>query len=498
MSFELMLVVLLGTALAGTAEAAPLTPSVIPDITLKIAGSTIQDNNIDKVLKGPHGNDGFCLSGTLSTYKDADIGGQGTFWRAWFCQLDNNTLQGLGQVNPKLLILKRNRSGAVTGVYPLLEPTKKIQFMSISNPGQCTLTSGSTTAYSCRTSQVGDLFPDSPDAGMLDVDPGLLRDSNFSATIDDQTYNEPDPTVVADTLTVINAGAVIQNTPVSKNLRDALQAAQIAQGTMASSCLKKETLDCMPSLSKATLSDLFAGNIAMWTQVLIDVGGKSTPLTQFAQSPLTTDLVHLCRRNLGASTQAAANAYFLNNPCTADAKVPVNLSNPAAGPVVLAPSQVSLEETCLDNLSGGRRGVFNPSGDTAFAVGMLTTERNLTLSLDYRYIKIDGFAPTVQEVYNGNYPYFTEGSYVFRKRAPKPTGDLLTVFNRLASDASSPQIFGALNASINQTFGTGTYIATTGQGYSSPTVFDPVNPSTAYTHQPRGSLLDNCQGVIKQ
>ena len=64
MSFELMLVVLLGTALAGTAEAAPLTPSVIPDITLKIAGSTIQDNNSDKVLKGPHGNDGFCLSGS--------------------------------------------------------------------------------------------------------------------------------------------------------------------------------------------------------------------------------------------------------------------------------------------------------------------------------------------------------------------------------------------------------------------------------------------------
>jgi hypothetical protein len=164
----------------------------------------------------------------------------------------------------------------------------------------------------------------------------------------------------------------------------------------------------------------------------------------------------------------------------------------------LAPSQVSLEEICLDNLSGGRSGLFNPKGNTAFAIGILTTERNLTLSLDYRYIKIDGFAPTVQEVYNGNYPYFTEGSYVFRKFAPKPTGDLLTVLNRLASDASSPQVFGALNASINQPFGTGTYIATTGQGYPSPTIFDPLNPLTAYTHQPRGSLLDNCRGVIKQ
>ena len=501
MRFELRAMVLFGVALAGITEAAPLTPSDLPDITLKIAGSTIQDNNIDKVLKGPNGNDGLCISGTLSTYKDADIGGQGTFWRAWFCQLDNNRLQGLGQVNPKLLVLKRNRSGAVTGLYPLLEPNKKIQFMGITNsisPGQCTLTSGSTTAYTCRTSQVGDLFPDIPDAGMLDVDPGLLRDSNFSASIDDQTYREPDPTIVAATLNVINAGAVIQNTPVSKNLRDALQAAQIAQGTIASSCLKKETLDCMPSLSKATLSDLFAGNIAKWTEVLIDVGGKSTPLTEFAQSPLTTDLVHLCRRNLGASTQAAVNAYFLNNPCTPGARVPVNISNPTIGPVVLAPSQVSLEEICLDNLSGGRSGVFNPKGNTAFAVGMLTTERNLTLSLDYRYIKIDGFAPTVQEVYNGNYPYFTEGSYVFRKRAPKPSGDLLTVLNRIANDASSPQVFGALNASINQTFGTGTYIATTGQGYPSPTVFDPLNPLTAYTHQPRGSLLDNCRGVIKQ
>ena len=492
---------LLWLVLSGqNASAAPLSPSEVPDLILKIAGSTIWDNNIDKLLNGTSTGNGLCLSGTLSTYKDNDASGKGTYWRAWYCQIDSTKVPGMAQVNPKTLILKRNKSGAVTGTYPLLEPSKKIQFMGISNPGQCALASGSSTSYLCSTSNVGDLFLDSPDAGMLDVDPALLRDANYIPQFETggATFNEPNPEVVNSILTILNSGAVIQNTPVSLNLRNALQAAQIAGGTLATGCIGSESASCMPSLSSETLTQLFQGAITRWSDLTVNTSAGAKPLTSFAQTPISSDLVQICRRNLGASTQAAANAYFLNTPCSASGKLPAAISNAKYGPIVFYPGQVSLEEQCLHAISGGRGGTYNPTAAPGWAIGILTTERNTALSLDYRYIKLDGFAPSPEEVSNGNYRYFTEAAYVYRNQSPKPEGDVLVLIRKIAASASTPEIFGVLNAAIAQPWGLGSFIATSGQGYTAPSKFDPNSPITAYTHQPKGQTLDNCHGVSRQ
>jgi hypothetical protein len=493
-------ILMAGGLMALSSAALALPPTATPDLTIRIAGSTIQDNNLQKVL----GN--LCIAGTLDTYRDADPVGQGTYYRAFFCQIDAGKVTGLTLQNPKVLLLKRNRSGAITGVYPLLEPTKPINFMGISNAvsgaSQCTETPAGSTSWSCRTDRTGDVFKAVPDLGVSDIDPQIFRDANFNASIDGVTFNQPTPAAVAASLTVRNAGAVLQNTPVSRNLRDALQEAQVAQGRLDSVCLtdaaQRETEYCMPSLSKGLLSSLFAGRIGRWSDVRVEYtppGGSSAvskPLTDFNSGSVTTGLVHICRRNKGASTQAAINAYFLNNPCAATGAAPVEVSNPVAGPVVLAPTQVSFEENCLADYSEGtNNSTFNTANAKAWAVGMLTTERNTSLAKAYRFIKIDGAAPTVEEVAAGHYQYFSEAAYVWRKSDPSPTGDTLTLIQKLATDATTPSMFGQLNAAITQPWGKGSYIAVSAQGYSTTHPFDPNNPVTAYTHAPAGSL-DNC------
>lgn len=480
--------------------AVALPPTVTPDLTLHFAGSTIQDNNLVKVL----GN--ICVPGTLDQYKDADATGKGTYYKAFYCQVATAKVSGLTLNNPRVLILKRNRSGAITGVYPMLETDKPVNFMGIANLAgnvpQCSESPVGSLSWTCRTDRPGDIIPATPDLGVLDIDPQIFRDANYNPVIDGVRYQQPTPSAIAATLTVRNAGGVIQNTPVSRNLRDALQEAEVAQGRLDPVCLgdeaRRETAYCMPSLSKAFLSSIFAGRVAKWSDVRVDyvpagaTAAVSKPLTAFNAGSLTTDLVHICRRNKGASTQAAINAYFLNNPCAATGSIPVEISNPVSGPVVVAPSQVSAEESCLADFSdGANNSTFNPGFGQAWAVGMLTTERNTKLDKSYRYIRIDGALPTPDDVAAGRYQYFSEAAYVWRKVDPRPTGDALTLIQKIATEATTPTMFGQLNAGVTHAFGQGSFIGVSGQDYPPATPFDPNAPVSAYTHAPDGSL-DNC------
>jgi hypothetical protein len=486
--------------LAFLPDAQAIPPNLPPDLTLKVAGSTIQDNNLVKVLEN------LCLSGTLDTFKDADPKGKSTYWKAFYCQIDSSKVPGLTLLNPKLLVLKRNRSGTITGVYPLMEPNKGINFMGVANDlqagQQCIETLPGSRSWACRTGQPGDLFKAIPDMGVLDTDPQVYRGANYNPLIDDVTFSQPSPSAIAAQLNIQNAGGVLENTPVTLGLRNALQEAAIAQGRMDPVCLTdaalRETADCMPSLSKALIASLFAGRVSRWSDIQVQYtpSGSSTlsskPLTDFNKGSISTDLVHICRRNVGASTQAALNSYFLNTPCASAGTLPVEISNPAFGPVVLAPTQVTATEYCLADLNdGSNNGALNAPGTKAWAISMLTTERNTKLSLNYRFIKIDGAAPTPEEVAAGRYQFFVEGAWVWRKVDPKPSGDLLALIRRITADATTPSLFGRLNADIAHPWGTGTFIATSGQDYQPGVSFDPNAPVTAYTHAPDGSL-DNC------
>lgn len=486
-----------------TAFALPPSAVFTEDFIVRVAGSTIHDNYFAEYLKK------ICVANTIDSYKDNDATGKGTYWKAFSCQLDSTKVSGLGVVNPNFLILKRNRSGAITGVLPLLEPGKPIKFMGLNNnplvggsaQPQCTESPAGSRAWLCRTDRLGDLLDVTPDLGVGDVDPYNFSGPNYTPTIDGVTFAEPNLATVSKILNVVNSGGIIQNIPVSLGLRNALQDARIHQGKLDADCLNDDSERCMPNLSKGFIASLFLGKIAKWSDVKVSYdtanGAVSEPLTSFGVLP-ADQKVYLCRRNKGASTQVAFNAYFLDTPCSTWGSIPPESpGNPLNGPVILTPTQVTTTEQCLDDLDRGTNaGGNNPGLTAAWAISMLTTERNASLAYNYRYLKIDGYAPTLEEVAAGHYLYYSGATYHWRKLTPKPTGAKLRMIQVLAANASAPDILGVINGKVDQPWNPGpegAFIAESVQGYAVSHPFDPANPVTPYTHAPSGKRISSCR-----
>jgi hypothetical protein len=333
------------------------------------------------------------------------------------------------------------------------------------------------------------------------VDPYGFNGPNYTPTIDGVTFAEPTSGQVLNTLMVRNSGGIIQNVPVSLGLRNALQDAQIQQGKLDADCLGNETERCMPNLSKGLIASLFLGKIAKWSDVKVTHTGAngtvSEPLTSFGAA-LADQKVYLCRRNKGASMQVAFNAYFLDTPCSGKGSIPPESpGNPLSGPVILTPTQVTTTEQCLDDLDrGANAGGNNPGLAQAWVISMLTTERNANLALNYRYIKIDGYAPTLEEVAAGHYLYYSGATYHWRKVAPMPTGAKLRMIQVLSANANAPDILATINAKVDQPWNPGpegAFIAESVQGYAVSHPFDPANPVTPYTHAPKGKTVSMCR-----
>ncbi|MBS1212814.1 MAG: uncharacterized protein H6R26_1431, partial [Proteobacteria bacterium] len=135
----------------------------------------------------------------------------------------------------------------------------------------------------------------------------------------------------------------------------------------------------------------------------------------------------------------------------------------------------------------------------AWAIGVQSTEKNVDLSKGYRFVKIDGAAPTLEQTYAGHYMDFAEVTYQWRKAAFNgPTGDLLKIIQKIASDAGKPSIIAANNAKFKHAFGDGGYLAVSKSGFPVPAngIFDATNPVTPYTHAPGSLSLNNCRAPV--
>jgi hypothetical protein len=152
----------------------------------------------------------------------------------------------------------------------------------------------------------------------------------------------------------------------------------------------------------------------------------------YRKSPFDTKL-HICRRVAGSGTQAQFQYNFLDNPSKgANALIPYRQANTnfSTGPVVWEGSGSGDVETCLTAYENGTSASItdatsshqiNPATNEgsksvyAWAIGIQGTEKNNTLGKPYRFIKVDGVAPTLENVWNGKYFDFAESSCQIRK-----------------------------------------------------------------------------------
>lgn len=508
MKIKLLSAAIAVASLAGFSQSASAYgPATTPDLSIYLSGASAQDKAVDSLVKD------ICAS-NLHTYKDdggfpADSTKWGKAYQAWFCDVTKAKVPSLSVATLKVAIFKRAAGGSAMGVSPLLDDTSngKIEQLKLNN-GNCTAVSGTT--FGCRITNAGDLQTVRSDAGVSDVNPEIFK----GALSTPDGFAPVNPAEVATEFTVRPAAALAFGVPVGLELYKALQ---IGQGLPAS-CLGLSTEACMPNLTSHQIASILSGQVKSWSELSFGGVDLVTAATNGGLTAPDDTLVHICKRTAGSGTGAQQYVKFLANPCT-EGGLGFATSDPFSGPVVHEMLESGDLEFCQDDLDKGTTvikdavtGEFvNPDGLKAWSIGNQSLEKNSDKAKNYRFVKIDGVAPTLKNVANGSYKDWVELTWQYRKAAVPagaarnnrgissdngiPQGDVFSIIDTIIKNAGSPAKLHSL-ANKTHDFGRSGYLAVAANGYTFTDTLVETLPVNPYTHTGSGKL-DNCSVPVR-
>ncbi|HTV52923.1 MAG TPA: hypothetical protein VME21_17150 [Steroidobacteraceae bacterium] len=485
-----------------------LPPTPLPQIELFIAGSSAQDEALENLMRlgeGIAGAPNICAPATLDIYRGSI---HGTANRVFYCRTAR-AVRGL-PAGLRLAVYKSS-GGSGDGVTPV-SAAKPLRFIDLSRlPGApgCLVgrperATSDFVAYRNHSGCDGEGRPAIPRAGLSDVNPELVGGVTAALTV--RAQNE-----------------IVWGLPVSKNFRNALQTIQgLVPATVPHDDPGRDSEAAMPTLARAQVAAIFAGAIHSWDQFY---DPKGTPLTQssllglgppadpdasgaspgaYRPDRLTGRSIYICRRIESSGTQASYELHYLRARCEPDAPPFVrpddgsNLLNggdvnrlvriPRPAGRVFAGRGTADVRDCLD-----AHAQFN-----RWAVGILSTESvGNNGSRKFRFVKVDGAAPTLLNAYLGRWPHVTEQSMQWRRSfdASLDSTNEGRVLRFISTNLGLPRVIAALNSGFVHSWGQGGYLAPARSGFPPPS--PPVTADALRTN-PVGSLtrslgrLDNC------
>jgi hypothetical protein len=403
----------IAAAFGTTAQAFPRTDYAAAT-KIYFGGATATDNTLEEAF----------IAAGAGCICDTTIGGIDV-WRASnqrvvTCTVSNDQTPGHGFPTRaagglKVAFHKESAGGSSNGVNPLIAVSKgqahSLRWLDVGSlANDCTVTSVAATASlaaytdhsSCTLVQtpadVAGASAYDAHGGISDVEPGL---------------SYPSPGADASRLLANPGLAIVFGVPVTKALYRALQVAQFGDG---SACDGSDLATCVPSMSKDQIRALYTQNIVDWSEFKDAAGNALTGLTGVTAP--ADNYVRICRRVATSGTQASFETFFLNQRCATVAAVfaepdgdgsgitdtSYHASDFASGYLVNAAPSSGNVRTCLQAANTGNY----------WGVGVLSTEvtaSNLSGAGDsFRFIGIDGAAPTLANVANGDYDFFTENT----------------------------------------------------------------------------------------
>ena len=449
----------------------------------------------------------------------------------------------------RVLVVKRDGGGSGVGVGPVQQAIA-LNFMDVS-------TTNCTGAVAAKTSSNGTVYDEKtcgstnfvrvPDIGSSDIEPALFTGLNAPVLSSGDTpfpgaypFN---PTGAAYSKTAV-LGDLVFNTPVTLDLYQALQAAQFAAasvchpsnvgyGTVVSvniddpstalvneaiNAPNGETEKCMPSLTKEEITSILTGQTKNWNEFKIlsptQTGGTTTDLVTNATAAGlvvppggATVPVQICRRVAGSGTQAQNNVQWLAINCAVGVVQPKTATT-LTRPFVAENSSSTNVEQCLDDYNDGSNvSLKNSTSTKRWAIGIRSTEASSSTlavspftSFNYRFIKVDGIAPTIENVHRGDYWNFATSNL---QAAPLAGAAALATFDVIATSAFTVNGLKTLNNDCKHGFGRGCWLGTpkASPAPQSPTVFDvddfTANPINSWTRAPNNAPLNTCQPIVK-
>ncbi len=531
-------VLALAVSLLATAQSAhALTPwaNGAPNITVYTSGGAAQDKAYGQVVTTT-----LAAPGTVDTFGDVDpaTGSVGSRWTAYY--FTGNANLGSGLAGQKILLEKRSYGAAGYGVVPVLASTP-LEQLKVTGLAQSAWEANGTkqwkktiTSANARTY----LIKVASDGGFSGVDPDILLKpgtDNYPLPVNELITGRPEanwpltyrsvPKTGAAAFTVVPTGGLVYGVAVTLDLYKVLQAAQKRAGTLPGSVvIGGYNEDSLPNLNRNVLASLLAGKIGAWDQIkIVDKTDSNTVKTlldssiladagvtaPYKESTTGTNLtpVAVGRRNNGAAIGAVAYAKFLNYPGTLNAfrpaaKTPDNvLDEDAALPIVKSPGGAADTGNLLKDWQNGTNTTgFNNVLDgispaKRWGIAINSADRNNLVTAagtggdPWRYIRIDGYAPTLENVAAGVYPHWAEGTVIYRTTKASDTQWALKkkLLKAFADDLGSPTVANAVNTT--QAWGKTGIFATTAdpRGFTATVPFNTSNPVVSLTHNSGGT-----------
>ncbi|MEI7464874.1 MAG: hypothetical protein WCJ87_05980 [Burkholderiales bacterium] len=452
-------------------------------LNIRISGASAQDNGIlGSALS-------LCVAGSVHRYAISNN-------VVFYCTPDIGTNAGQITVpagKTKLAIYKYSVGGSYYGVGPVNSNTassgaaltatgNQLPFLDLAKIASVGTTGTNATTASSFSTSLGS-YVNVPLAngsttittaattyiGLSDVEPAFFSTSTSN-------------------LTANSVYALIFGVPVTLNIRNALQT---QQGLTSGS----DTEANMPTLSSAQLTSAYTQLGQTWAGIGVTSG-------------LIDDQIYVARRVDSSGTQKTFEALIARTPNGQGGLkscVPTNVQPflaPDTGNAGLNTGDASANcgtatpPTVFSGSGGGdvRNCLIAHNGASRGAIGILTTEDKAGTA-NWRFVKVDGVAPTQAQAAAGKYRHYVESFLNTRTSGAFATGSALgysAFVTRLSTDLANPAIIKAINGT-DQPFGAAGLMALYTRQSPAPTLDFAGTTSVLPWTKVSGADVNNCQ-----
>jgi ABC-type phosphate transport system substrate-binding protein len=459
-----------GAAFAGIAgQAAALPPSDFNSTAgdtgeAWISGATAQDETLKAAMAR------LCTPGTLDLYFHSSN------QLAFFCAVS----PAIGGKN-KIVVYKSGVGGSASGTTPLVAPGTQLGFMSmgqIKSAAICTTVTSVVASVTVSGDPLG-----VPSYGFRSC--GGATTNNLKLPSGGISDLEPNKFLDGPTPPATSPNQLVFGIAVTENLYRALQVMQGKDSatttadpgndpaiTGITTIPVRDNEANMPSLARDTIQSLFNGTLTTWSDLR---GVGSTLLPASGSGDMS---VYVARRVPGSGTQKSTEIFLMGGINPTDGSHSVKC-NPTA--VQMVASGNTSESICT---TPGLVKTFEGSGtgnvrnclaahNTAgrYAIGLLSTETGYAAQVGkFRFVKIDGYAPSLINVALNRYKHWVEGSLNTPTYAVA-AGEA-AIRDALFGGMGSPTVTKAFNMVMPQVWGRGALL-------SSPMLHPVTNPAAA-------------------
>jgi hypothetical protein len=301
-----------------------------------------------------------------------------------------------------------NTQGSAYGVFPVANGTP-IKFIN---------------AATCAANLCTGVSLVAPDAGVSDVEPTLFNDianhpvDTTGGASQVPPFSAANPAPVGTAFPSLFAGQTVSSSSFASSSIAATQTFGLAvNDTLLAALQAEQGTTGVPTVSSSAFATIYAPNYSTGSI------GNWLPLLPNSSAAVQNHQVNICTRLPGSGTRASAQAFFLQAPFSSYGQSFATAANDNTG------DQNSLSDTISQNNAGTYEiseydnsaaviGCMTAStANSAYAIGLLSTDRASGGTTGYTFVNLDGSVPNTSAARFGKYQWVYEAYYQVSKTA---------------------------------------------------------------------------------